>query len=138
MNAKPTSKITDESTESLFEDQPADRLNEIKTSDAKSAPSESPVIEKEALKELIPAAPKIFKISRHPRDQGAFKREAAPVQRVQQPAEMMINNLCDKLKYPEMFVSRKLPRPATPPSKLGHVRVIENVSGITYDFRLKP
>ena len=68
MNAKPTSKITEESTESLFEDQPADRLNEIKTSDAKSAPSESPVIEKETLKELIPAAPKIFKISRHPRD----------------------------------------------------------------------
>lgn len=46
MNAKPTSKITDESTESRFEDQPADRLNEIKTSDVKSAPSESPVIEK--------------------------------------------------------------------------------------------
>jgi hypothetical protein len=51
---------------------------------------------------------------------------------------MMIDNLCKKLKYPNMFITRKLPRPSTPPCQPGKIRVIENISGIIYDFKLKP
>ena len=58
--------------------------------------------------------------------------------RIPQPAEMMIDNLCNKLKYPDMFIMRKLPRPSTPPCEPGKVRVIENISGIIYDFKLRP
>ena len=58
--------------------------------------------------------------------------------RVQAPGEIMINQLCDTLEYPEMYTTRKLPTPDLPQNATGYQRVLNHVNGIVYDYKLVP
>lgn len=67
------------------------------------------------------------------------KKERPYVQdRVQAPGEIMINQLCDQLEYPEMFKSRQLPIPDLPSNATGYQRILNHVDGIVYDYKLVP
>jgi len=55
--------------------------------------------------------------------------------RIQQPQEILVNQMIDNLKFPEMVFNRQLPLPKPEANlKPGQSRVLKNVGGLTHEF----